>query len=183
MYRTELFQHGMTETPLLEHPEDLPELEYPELPDFVQSIIQKIPELLQTSCQKIPKEVYCNATRPEEAREARHMRPSIRTWYILDPCQEEMSTGQILDILKGWQQHYSDNLPTAREKFALANFLFFFGSRSLSVIHSHDKDISLYCSFSVCQVSVVLFVQYEGHSTDNGHCEGSNPRNCRIPCL
>ena len=120
MCRTELFQHGVTETPLLEHPEDLPDLEYPELPDFVRLITQKITELLQTSCQKIPKEVYCDATRPEEASEARHIRPSIRAWYILDPCQEEMSAGQILDILKGWQQHSSDNLPTAHEKFALA---------------------------------------------------------------
>ena len=77
MCRTELLQHGATETPLLEHPEDLPDLEYPELPDFVLSIMQKITELLQTSCQKIPEEVYCNATRPEEAREARHMHPSI----------------------------------------------------------------------------------------------------------
>ena len=55
MCRTELFQHGVTETPLLEHPEDLPDLEYPELPDFVRSIMQRITELLQTRAKRSPR--------------------------------------------------------------------------------------------------------------------------------
>ena len=55
MCRTELFQHGVTETPLLEHPEDLLDLEYPELPDFVLSILQKITELLPDFVPKDPR--------------------------------------------------------------------------------------------------------------------------------
>lgn len=52
MCGTEPFQHGVTETPLLEHPEDLPDLEYAELPDFIKLIVQNITKLLLTFVKK-----------------------------------------------------------------------------------------------------------------------------------